>query len=110
MSDYTLYYDDVVNSFSTKELVPVIASARQDFVNKFKNTTKLYSSKAINFLKKPETKVASLISYWAVETVVSTAAIYAFVMLHMYGSAFAMLILLAYLTYATFGVIGEVSK
>jgi hypothetical protein len=110
MSNYTLYYDEVLSSFTSNDLVPVIHSKRQDILNKVKNTTKDYSSKLYKFVQKPETKIASLMSYWAVETVFSVAAIYAFVALGMYGSAVAMLLLLAYLSYATFGVIGEVTK
>jgi hypothetical protein len=110
MSNYTLYYDEVLSSFTSNNLVPVIHSKRQDILNKVKNTTKDYSSKLYKFVQKPETKIASLMSYWAVETVFSVAAIYAFVTLGMYGSAVAMLLLLAYLSYATFGVIGEVTK
>lgn len=80
------------------------------FTGKIKNISIKTKNKTLNFLKKPETKIASLVGYWAAETVFTVAAIYAFLTLHLYIPAATALFLIAYLTYATFGVIGEATK
>jgi hypothetical protein len=73
----------------------------KDFIND--STKKVYS-----FFKRPETKIASLVSYWAVEATFTLFAFYSFVKLGMIGTAALSVLLFAYITYATFGVIGEV--
>lgn len=75
---------------------------------KSKNLTKLTFNKTKNFFAKPEVKVGSLISYWATETLVTALGIYAFISMGMYVPAAFSVLILAYLTYATFGVINEV--
>lgn len=107
MSDTT--YEDIIAEYYSTDLVPYLSTSHR-YINKIKLNTKLYSTKVVEFFQRPETKIASLISYWAVEAVISAMAIYAFMTLSMYGSAFAMLIMLAYLSYATFGVVGEATK
>lgn len=81
-----------------------------NFTGKIKNITVKAKNKTVNFFSKPETKIASLIGYWAGEMVFTVIAIYAFLTLHMYLPAVTALFLVAYLTYATFGVIGEATK
>jgi hypothetical protein len=80
--------------------------------NSFKDKSKSFifnsGKKVVDFLKQPETKIASLVSYWAVEVTITSFAMYAFIKLGMIGTAFMSLLLLAYITYATFGVIGEI--
>lgn len=81
-----------------------------NFTAKIKNFTVKTKDKTVKFFSKPEVKIASLIGYWAGEMVFTFVAIYAFLTLHLYIPAATALFLVAYLTYATFGVIGEATK
>lgn len=80
-----------------------VAVATKDFIKD------LYK-KIYDFFNKPETKLAALFSYWATEAVVTLASMYAFLTLGMWPAAGFSFAIFAYLTYATFGVIGEVKS
>jgi hypothetical protein len=66
--------------------------------------------KMYQFFKKPETKLAALFSYWATEAFITAMAVYAFMSLGMWPAAAFSFAIFIYLTYATFGVIGEVKS
>lgn len=80
------------------------------FLHKAKDFTISSSRKVSGFFSKPETKISALVSYWAVEATITAFGIYAFIKLGMFTPVVMSLLLLAYITYATFGVIGEVTK
>jgi hypothetical protein len=80
------------------------------FLRKAKSFTLSSTQKVSHFFSKPETKISALVSYWAVEATITAFGVYAFIKLGMFTPVFISLLLLAYITYATFGVIGEVTK
>lgn len=88
--------------------IPTQYISDDTFFTKSKNLTFLTFKKTKDFFAKPEVKVGSLLSYWATEALISALGIYAFISLAMYVPAMLTLLIFAYLTYATFGVINEV--
>lgn len=104
---YTTIIDNYYTPYLDKYYSYSYSASRLDRIKDFTFKTK---DKLVDFFNKPETKIAALVSYWAIETVFTVAAIYAFLTLHLYLPAITALFLIAYLSYATFGVVGEAIK
>jgi len=105
---FTIYPDEVIETEFSHELVQY--SSAKSFISKIKSFSGDAVKKTVDFLKKPETKIASLVGYWASEMVITVLAVYAFIVLSMYGAAAMMAFMMAFLSYSTFGVIGEAIK
>ena len=106
-NESTYKFDDIVLHYNldTRRFEKL---TNDSFFSRTKELVSSGASRTKEFLAKPETKVASLVSYWAVETLVTALGIYAFLSLGMYAPAVVSACILGYLTYATFGVIAEV--
>jgi hypothetical protein len=106
---------DVINLNSHSTVLDLYYSLNQDkpsanFFVKAKDFTLSSGRKINNFFARPETKISALVSYWAVEATITAFGLYAFIKLGMATPVIISLLLLAYITYATFGVIGEITK
>lgn len=102
-----LVFDTYYTNYLTDNSIHVYSPST---IDKIKSVTFKTKSTVVDFFKKPETKISALVGYWAAETTFTVFAIYAFMVLNMYGAAIAAAFLIMFLTYGTFGVINEAVK
>lgn len=69
---------------------------------------KLSSNSIKGYLKKKETKIFALLSYWGSESLVNIFTFLTLFALSQYALAFVVIALTVYQTYAVFGVISEI--
>ena len=107
---YIIDVESYVNSLDLYDRNPYNHIVQDNLRSKIKSVTFNSAKTVKDFFSKTETKVSALVSYWAVEATITAFGVYAFLKLGMITPVILSLLLLAYITYATFGVIGEVVK
>jgi hypothetical protein len=95
---------DLINKYSSFVLEPV---EKKSLINKVSYSTGKFCGRTKNFFSKTETKAATLLAYWAADSLIALFLIVAGASTLAIALAAFMLILH---TYATFSVVAEIMK
>lgn len=98
---------DEINAMMRKEYPELYCSDEKNFFQRTSYNLGKITGKTKNFFSKTETKVGVLVGYWAADALIALALIFASA--NMIAVALSVF-LLAVHTYATFSVIGEISR
>lgn len=116
MSTATLVTSDYFNHITLEEINNMMrkqfpelysSSDERNFLQRTSHNLGKITGKTKNFFSKTETKVGVLVGYWAADALIALALIFASA--NMTAIAVSLLLLVIH-TYATFSVIGEISR